>query len=69
MRGNGMNAWFGWPDAPKLEALRNQWLRVPDLATRKALARDIQLQAFQDVPCVPLGRTISRRRTGTIWWT
>jgi peptide/nickel transport system substrate-binding protein len=55
LRGNGMNAWFGWPDAPKLEALRNQWLGAPDLMTRKALARDIQLQAFQDVPCVPLG--------------
>jgi len=55
LRGNGTDAWFGWPDAPKLEALRNQWLRAPDLATRKALARDIQLQAFQDVPCVPLG--------------
>ena len=55
LRGNGTDAWFGWPDAPKLEALRDQWLRAPDLATRKALARDIQLQAFQDVPCVPLG--------------
>ena len=55
LRGNGMNAWFGWPNAPKLEALRDQWLRAPDLTTRKALARDIQLQAFQDVPCVPLG--------------
>jgi peptide/nickel transport system substrate-binding protein len=50
-----MSAWFGWPDAPKLEAMRNQWLREPDLVMRKALARDIQLQAFQDVPCVPLG--------------
>jgi peptide/nickel transport system substrate-binding protein len=55
LRGNGMSAWFGWPDAPKLEALRNQWLREPDLVMRKALARDIQSQAFQDVPCVPLG--------------
>jgi len=55
LRGNGMNAWFGWPDAPKLEALREQWLRAPDLATQKTLARDIQLQAFEDVPCMPLG--------------
>ena len=39
----------------KMEALRDQWLRAPDLATQKALARDIQLQAFQDVPCMPLG--------------
>ncbi len=55
LRGNGMNSWFGWPDAPKLEALREQWLRAPDLATQQTLARDIQLQAFQDVPCLPLG--------------
>ena len=55
LRGNGLNAWFGWPDAPKLEALREQWLRAPDVATQKALARDIQLQAFEDVPCMPLG--------------
>jgi peptide/nickel transport system substrate-binding protein len=33
----------------------DQWLRAPDLATQKTLARDIQLQAFQDVPCMPLG--------------
>jgi peptide/nickel transport system substrate-binding protein len=39
LRGNGMNAWFGWPNAPKLEALRDQWLREPDLAARKALKR------------------------------
>jgi peptide/nickel transport system substrate-binding protein len=55
LRGNRMNSWFGWPDAPKLEALREQWLRAPDLTTQKALARDIQLQAFEDVPCMPLG--------------
>ncbi len=55
LRGNGMNSWFGWPEAPKLEALREQWLRAPDLTTQKGLARDIQLQAFEDVPCIPLG--------------
>jgi peptide/nickel transport system substrate-binding protein len=55
LRGNGANSWFGWPEAPKLEALRDQWLRAPDMATQKTLARDIQLQAFQDVPCLPLG--------------
>src|SRR5580700_11777397 len=55
LRGNGMNSWFGWPDAPKLEALREQWLRAPDMAAQKVLARDIQLQAFEDVPSMPLG--------------
>ncbi len=55
LRGNGKNAWFGWPTAPKLEAIRDQWLRATDLPTQKALAADMQRQAFEDVPCLPLG--------------
>jgi peptide/nickel transport system substrate-binding protein len=55
LRGNGANAYNGWPDSPALEALRNQWLVAEDLPTRKALAAKIQLQAFQDVPFLPLG--------------
>jgi peptide/nickel transport system substrate-binding protein len=55
LRGNGPNAWAGWPTLPKMESLRDQWLRAPDVRTQKALASDIQLQAFTDVPCLPLG--------------
>jgi peptide/nickel transport system substrate-binding protein len=55
LRGNGPNAWMGWPTLPKMEALRDQWLRAPDMPTQKALASDIQAQAFSDVPCLPLG--------------
>lgn len=55
LRGNGADAWFGWPTAPKLEALRDQWLLAPDMASQKALAQAIQRQAFEDVPCLPLG--------------
>jgi peptide/nickel transport system substrate-binding protein len=55
MRGNGQGAWFGWPDAPKLEALRSQFLGAQDPAQQKQLAEQIQLQAFQDVPFLPLG--------------
>ncbi|HEX2943971.1 MAG TPA: ABC transporter substrate-binding protein, partial [Rhodopila sp.] len=55
LRGNGMNAWFGWPNAPKLEALREQWLHTTDPAALKSIAADIQLQAFIDVPCLPVG--------------
>ena len=43
------------PTAPKLEALRDQWLRATDLPTQKALAADMQRQAFEDAPCMPLG--------------
>jgi len=55
LRGNGRDAWYGWPTAPRLEALRDQWLHATDLPTQKALAADIQRQAFVDAPCMPLG--------------
>jgi peptide/nickel transport system substrate-binding protein len=55
LRGNGKDAWMGWPTAPKLEAIRDQWLRATDLPTQKALAADMQRQAFEDAPAMPLG--------------
>ncbi len=56
LRGNGGDAWFGWPSAPKLEALREAWFDAPDLDAQKRLGRDIQAQFFQDVPYIPLGQ-------------
>jgi peptide/nickel transport system substrate-binding protein len=55
LRGNGMKAWVGWPTDPKLEALRTTWLSTEDLAGQQAICRDMQLEAFQSVPYVPLG--------------
>jgi peptide/nickel transport system substrate-binding protein len=54
-RGNGQGAYNGWPDLPKLEAIRDEWLAAGDEATQKALARKFQAQALQDVPYLPLG--------------
>ncbi len=56
LRANGADAWFGWPTSERLEALRNDWLDAPDLNAQKAIARDIQIQFFQDVPYYPLGQ-------------
>ncbi|MGA0597543.1 ABC transporter substrate-binding protein [Enterovirga sp. CN4-39] len=56
LRGNGADAWFGWPTAPKLEALRDAWFDAPDLESQKKLARQIQAQVFEDVPYIPLGQ-------------
>jgi peptide/nickel transport system substrate-binding protein len=56
LRGNGLNSWFGWPTAPKLEDLRNQWLAATDAAAQKRIAAEIQAQAFVDVPFLPLGQ-------------
>jgi peptide/nickel transport system substrate-binding protein len=55
IRGNGLSAMFGWPDAPKLETLRNAWFDAPDLDAQKKIAREMQLQAFRDVPYWPTG--------------
>jgi peptide/nickel transport system substrate-binding protein len=54
LRGTGPRAWIGWPTSERLEALRTAWLEAPE-AAQPALARDIQLQAWQDVPYLPLG--------------
>ena len=55
LRGNGAGAYNGWPVAPKLEALRDEWLETPDVGRQKELARQIQVQAFEDVPYLPVG--------------
>jgi hypothetical protein len=56
LRGNGPNAWFGWPTLPRLEELRTAWLEAPDTAAQQKLAAEIQTQAFQDVPYLPVGQ-------------
>jgi peptide/nickel transport system substrate-binding protein len=56
LRGNGQNAWFGWPTIPRLEELRQAWFDAPDLAGQQAVARQIQEVAFQEAPYLPLGQ-------------
>ncbi len=56
LRGNGTNAWFGWPTAPALEALRDQWLSASGTADQRRIAARMQEQAFADVPFLPLGQ-------------
>jgi peptide/nickel transport system substrate-binding protein len=59
LRGNGTNGGpAGWPSSARIEELRAQFFAAPDLAGQKAAARDLQLQAWQDVPFVPLGQFI-----------
>ncbi len=55
LRANGPGAYAGWPVSQKLESLRDSWLAASDPATQKAVARQMQLQALQDVPFLPLG--------------
>ncbi len=55
LRGNGDKATFGWSVSPSSRRCATQWLVAPDDAARLSLARQIQRQAFIDVPYVPLG--------------
>ena len=56
LRGDGKKGMVGWPSAPKIEALRQDWIDAPDLAAQKQLAVKLQEQALRDVPYVPLGQ-------------
>lgn len=68
LRGNGMAAGRGWPTSPALESLRADWLNAANEQDRKRIARQIQQQAFIDVPFIPLGQIrfpTARRRSVT----
>jgi len=56
LRGNGPDAWFGWPTSPRLEELRAAWYRAPDLEAERALARQIQTIVWDEVPFIPIGQ-------------
>ena len=55
VRGPGKAGTYGWPDLPKVEALRDQFMDAQDPAEQKRLTRELQIQAFQDVPYLPTG--------------
>jgi peptide/nickel transport system substrate-binding protein len=56
LRGNGRAGIMGWPASTRIEELRDAWFATSDLAAQKKAAEQLQLQAFQDVPYIPLGQ-------------
>lgn len=56
LRGNGRGAWFGWPDNPRMEAMRDAWMDSTDEAEQRRLDGAIQQEAFESVPFIPLGQ-------------
>lgn len=49
------STWSGWPKIDEIEARREDWFNAPDLASRQAIAREIQRLVWRDVPYIPLG--------------
>jgi peptide/nickel transport system substrate-binding protein len=59
LRTNGAKAWFGWPDIPRIEELREAWFDAPDLASQQKICADIQLQVMTEAPYIPVGENRS----------
>lgn len=60
LRGNGKDAWIGWPEIPAIETAYSAWLDAADDADKTRLEREIHLAAFEYVPFIPLGRYMPR---------
>ena len=55
IRSDPATAWFGWPNDPKMEALRLAWYDAPDLAAQKKLCAEMQAELFENPSYAPLG--------------
>ena len=60
LRAGGTTAWFGWPNDPGMEALRDQWANATDAGEQKRLAIALQVQAFKTLPYIPLGSLVAQ---------
>jgi peptide/nickel transport system substrate-binding protein len=55
--GRGKNGgWFGWPDDPKMEALRDAFARSSSPEEQRTIAADIQKEVYDQVIYIPLGQ-------------
>lgn len=57
-RGNGRDAWYGWPSDPALEALRLSWFDASGRAAQAAVAEAMQRQVLAEAPYLPLGQML-----------
>jgi peptide/nickel transport system substrate-binding protein len=57
-RSSGKSGTYGWPEIPRLDALREEWLDSTDIGVQKQTSERMQLQLWQDVPYIPLGHWV-----------
>ncbi len=55
---NGDKAWFGWPSDAKQEELRDKWALADTLDARKAVARELQANAWTFIPQLYYGQWV-----------
>ena len=55
---SGDSAWFGWPKDAKHEEMRNKWAVAATAEERKAIAREIQDNAWNFVPMLYYGQWV-----------
>ena len=69
-RGNGKDAWYGWPDDPKLEQLRLGWFAAQDADEQRRVAEAMQREVLSFAPYLPLGQilqpTVARKQLSGI---
>jgi peptide/nickel transport system substrate-binding protein len=56
---NGEKGWFGWPSNERHERLREEWANAGSLDEQKAIAREMQRNAWDFVPHVWLGQWVA----------
>ena len=59
--GGTEKAWFGWPDDPEIEALRQAFARETNPAKQKLLAAQVQERAMDQVTYIPIGQYLQYR--------
>jgi peptide/nickel transport system substrate-binding protein len=70
MATTGDKGWFGWPTDAKNEELRAKWINAPTLDERKAVARELQQNAWDIVPHMYYGQwrqPAAHRKNVTGW--
>lgn len=58
MRGNGKDAFFGWPTDPEGERIHDAWVLANDPAEQARLETAYELRACDFLPFLPLGRYV-----------
>ena len=70
MATTGDKGWFGWPSDEKNEAIRARWVNATSLDERKAIARELQQNAWDIVPHMYYGQwrqPAAHRKNVTGW--